>query len=183
MCKRLQAESTHRHARTHARWTVYFRYRTWAEWMLSIPLCCAIVAIPPHIHTHSQGIFVHRMKAIMLSQEVWYRFRENESQCLVCVCVCVLTCMWECSTWPADSLPSEILSEDYKTNQCTMIAAASLWLDHNPAAAISSAKRKNERGEERDAGQERNEKRDKERCQREPSGGWKRSRRQDGERA
>ncbi len=30
------------------------------------------------------------------------------------------------TSWPADSLPSEILSEDYKTNQQPVIAAASL---------------------------------------------------------
>lgn len=30
------------------------------------------------------------------------------------------------TSWPADSLPSEILSEDYKTNQRAVIAAGSL---------------------------------------------------------
>lgn len=43
------------------------------------------------------------------------------------VCAHAHVCTWECSpSWPADSLPSEILSEDYKTNQQTVIAAASL---------------------------------------------------------
>ncbi len=51
---------------------------------------------------------------------------------LECVCVCVCECVRQydsfqnSTSWPADSLPSEILSEDYKTNQQTVIAAASL---------------------------------------------------------
>lgn len=48
--------------------------------------------------------------------------------------MCVLTCACvhrydgplSSTSKPADSLPSEILSEDYKTNQQTVIAAASL---------------------------------------------------------
>lgn len=170
------------------RWTVYFRYRTWAEWMLSIWLCCSIIAIPPHRHTHIHRIFFsffaeNEGNDVESRSVIW--IQRGKSVCVIVhahvhVCAHAHVCTWECSpSWPADSLPSEILSEDYKTNQQTVIAAASLWLDHNPASAMGPAKRKTERGEERNAKKEWNEKKDKERRQTEPSCGWKSGRRQD----
>lgn len=171
------AKSIQTHTHTRTRWiTVHFRYRTWAEWMLSFPLCCSIIALPPHIHTHA-CTYTHR-ELLYREWKQWCEVKNcdidaERKEARVCVCLHACVCMWahECvrqydsfqssTSWPADSPPSEILSEDYKTNQQTVIAAASLWLDHNPAAAVSSAKRKNERREERDAGKERDEKRDK----------------------
>lgn len=119
-------------------------------------LCCSVVAILPLTQTHT--FYLHwqwcgreRERGMERERGV-HQYDSSQSN----------------TSWPADSFPSEILSEDYKTNQQAVIAAASLWLDHNPATAISSEKRINEGREEWDAGKEMKKEINKERNQWEP---------------
>lgn len=100
---------------------LYFRYRIRAEWMLSILLLLNLCYPATHRQYLSQerGCVSIRV-CCRVSVRVW---------------VCLRGALWQRSaSRPADFLPSEIASEDYKTNQQTVIAAASLWLDHYPAA-------------------------------------------------
>lgn len=119
---------------------LYFSCRIWAEWMLSILLLLNLC----YPATRRQYLYQERGCASI--------------RVCVCVCcrvsvrvsVCLRAALWQRSaSWPADFLPSEIASEDYKTNQQTVIAAASVWLDHNPAACHQLFKGREREGRRR----------------------------------
>ena len=98
----------------------------------------------PDAVKHRDTLFqVQNLSSVLLLLNLCYsdtrrQYLYQERGCAsirVCVCACLPAALWQRgASWPADFLPSEIASEDYKTNQQAVIAAASLWLDHNPAA-------------------------------------------------